>query len=147
MSTVKELFNDAVKYEESLLAHYIFFLLQEGKIELSNHKDTLKFDLAQSEKFQKMYKSNVLGFDQIKIYSLKQRENYFIFIFSKNPKEARELYWRTYAHEPINCMELSPDEIMWYGNRAMTFRDIKKEMKEFPCILGYYEKPYSGGGN
>lgn len=147
MTTVKQLFEDAVHYEESLLAHYIFYLLQKGKAKPEDEASEIDFSFSYADEFRNMWEKNLLDIDQTKIYSLKQSKNKFIFIFAENPKEAQELYWRTYAHEPINCMELSPDEIMWYGNRAMTFRDIKKEMKEFPCIIGYYEKPYSGGGN
>ena len=141
MSTVKELFDYAVKGEESLLAHYILFLLQEGEVTLESDKNAIKHDLADSAKFQNMWKSNYLCFDQIKIYSLKQSMKRFIFIFAKSPKEARGLYYQEYEHEPFNCMELSPDQYVFHGNRFMTFREIKKEMQKFPCTLGYFDKP------
>lgn len=141
MSTVKEAFDEAIKYEESALSHYILFLLQEGEVTLESDKSAINHDLADSAKFQNMWKSNYLCFDQIKIYSLKQSKQRFIFIFAKNPKEARELYYREYEHEPFNCMELSPDQDMFHGNRFMTFREIKKEMQKFPCIFGEYDKP------
>lgn len=141
MSTVKEMFDDAVRYEESTLAHYIFFQLQEGKVQMDDDQSNIDLSEAYSDKFQNMCKNNFLGFDQIKIYSLKQSRSRFIFIFAKNRKEARELYYQEYEKEPINCMELSPDEIMNFGNRFMTFREIKKEIQVFPCILGYFDKP------
>lgn len=141
MSTIKQLYDDAVRFEGSLLAHYIFFLLQEGKVQLDDDESTLDLSLCYADKFLDMWKNNYLGFDQIKIYSLKQSEKRFIFIFAKNPKDARELYYQQYGREPINCMELSPDEIMHYGNRFMSFREIKKEMQSFPCIMGFYDKP------
>lgn len=141
MSTIKDLLDDAVRYEESALAHYIFFLLQEGKVQLADDKSTLDLSLCYADKFQDMWKNNVLGFDKTKIYSLKQSKDTFVFIFAENPRDARYLYWREYGQEPINCMELSQDEIISYGNRFMSFRQIKQEMQKFPCILGYFKKP------
>lgn len=141
MSTVKELFDDAVKCENSILAHYIFFLLQEGKLQLDERVSRLDLYAAESYEFLNTWKNNLLGFDNMKIFSLKQSKDIFIFIFAENTRDARYLYWQEYGQEPINCIELTLDELMDYGNRFMTFRDIKKEMRSFPCIMGYLKKP------
>src|SRR5690606_272939 len=138
--TIKELYEDAIKYEESLLAHYIFFLLQEGEISLESDKNAINYQLANSEEFRELYKSNVLGFDQIKIYSLKQDKNTFAFIYAKSEEEAIKHYRLKFRKEPLNCHELSMDQEMAVGNRFINFRDWKKEFKQFPVFVGFYEK-------
>lgn len=141
MSTVKQLFEDAVKYEEPFLAHYIFCLLQEGKVKPDDDESVLDVGLSNEDKFWDMYQKNILGICDIKIFSLKKKDRHFVFIFAKTPEEARKLYIKTYKKQPLNCHELCPDQLMYYGKRFLSFREIKKEMQEFPCILGHYEKP------
>ncbi len=143
MSTVKELFEDAVKHEESILAHYIMFLLHEGKIRPEDDQSSIDSSLAYNDKFQNMLTKNILGFSNIKVYSLKQSKNRFVFIFAENPKEARLLYYRIFKETPLNCVEMSQDEVMSYGNRFMSFREIKREIKESPYYFGYYDRLYA----
>ncbi|MCM3111650.1 hypothetical protein [Lederbergia lenta] len=140
MTTVKQLYKDAIEFEESTLAHYIVCLLHEGKITLDDNQRVLENVQPDDSKLTKMIKDNQLGFCKVNIYSLKSDQNYFVFIFASNQKNAVEYYKKRFRKIPLNCNELSLDHMMQIGNRYLTFRDLKREQKEFPCIVGFYKK-------
>lgn len=140
--TIKQLYEDAIKYEESFLAHYIFYLIRKGKIALNDDVSVLEHHNDYSDEFLQMWQKNQLGFCQIKVYSLKQNDKKFVFIFAENKKEAILHYRLTYSKNPLNCHELSLDNQMVIGHRVMTFRRLKKEFKSFPVVVGEYERTY-----
>lgn len=140
--TIKELYEDAIKYEESFLAHYIFYLIREGKISFSDDSSVLAHHSDYSDKFLRIWQKNQLGFCQIKVYSLKQEAKKFVFIFAKDRKEAILHYRLTYGKNPLNCHEISLDNEMIVGHRVITFRRLKKEFRTFPVVVGEYEKTY-----
>ncbi|WP_062110007.1 hypothetical protein [Bacillus niameyensis] len=139
MSTIKTLFEDAVQYEESLLAHHIFCLVQEGKISWHDPDSILSNIEPNFEKLESMHESNFLGLCPIKIFSLKLERGQWAFVYAKDPAEASQYVQRTVGKKPLNCHELSPDFEIYYGNRILNFRALKKEQTEFPCLIMYYE--------
>lgn len=140
MTTVKQLYKDAIEYEESTLAHYIACLLQEGKITLDHDHSVLLEIQPDNKKLTKMIDNNQLGFCRIKIYSLKKDKNQFAFIFADSPTSAIDCYKKSFGKDPLNCHELSPDHMMHIGNRLLTFRDLKREQSKFPYLLCIYNK-------
>ncbi|MCJ7840533.1 hypothetical protein MUB24_06275 [Lederbergia sp. NSJ-179] len=142
MPTIRELYEDAIRYEESTLAHYILLLLQEGKISTNDDDSVLDQLPINKERLDRMIQSNYLGFSKIKIYSIKYAENTFAFVYAESPEEARSYFFRHTGMQPLNCHELSLDYMMAVGNRFLSFRDWRKEQSKFPCIVGVYKKEY-----
>ncbi|MBO0994644.1 hypothetical protein [Bacillus sp. SD088] len=140
MATIKALYEDAIKYEESLLAHSIFCLIQEGKIELEQDDAVLLQINPDPEKLEKLLEMNYLGFHQMNIFSLKTGRQKWVFIFAQTAEDAQQHLHMKTGQNPLNCLELSPDEVVFTGNRFLNFRELKKEQTQFPCLVGVYEK-------
>ena len=136
MSTIKALYEDAIKYEESLLAHSIFCLLQERKISLEQDDVVLSQVQPDSETLARLMKINYLGFNQIKIFSLKLARQKWAFIFAQTAEEAQQFLRLQTGCKPLNCLELSPDEVIFTGDRFLNFQELKKEQTQFPCLVG-----------
>lgn len=139
---IQDLYEDSIKYEESLLAHYILFLLQEGEITLQSDIQELKKVNINYQRFLDFYKKNPLGFRLVKVFSLKHSDKNFIFVFAHNQDEAIRFFRKKYRSSPLNCYEYSLDTQMNVGNRFLSFREMRKEVKEFPTVIGFYQKNY-----
>ncbi|MED0758754.1 hypothetical protein P4S93_07375 [Aneurinibacillus thermoaerophilus] len=140
MTTVRELYEESIRYEEKTLAHYILHLLQEGKVSLEDDADSLDLTQADHEKVAAMILQNQLGFSDIRIFSLKYDNKQFAFIFAANEEEAIEFFQKIFKRNPYNCHEYPLDFPMSRGNEFLTFRDMKKEYSRFPALAGFYER-------
>ncbi|WP_335488841.1 hypothetical protein [Bacillus sp. JJ1773] len=137
MPTIEALYEDAIRYEEHVLAHYILCLIQEGKISLDD-EDSVLFEVQPDmEKLTNMIENNHLRFCEIHMYALKVGEGKWAFIFAESEEEAKIHLWRTTGRRALNCREMAPDEEVFIANRFISFREWKKEHKEFPCLVGY----------
>ncbi|KAB2336176.1 hypothetical protein F7731_11800 [Cytobacillus depressus] len=137
MSTIETLYDDAIRYEEHVLAHYILCLIQEGKISLDDEESVLFEVQPDTVKLTKMIENNHLVFCQIHMYALKVGERKWAFIYAVSPEEAKTHLWKMTGSRALNCREMAPDEEVLIGNRFLNFREWKKEQKEFPCLVGY----------
>ena len=137
---VKELYLDAITYEESSLAHYISHLLAERKITLEDDVSQLDLSQADHQKAAAMIQNNTLGFHKIGIYSLKKNAQDFIFIFAGSAQEATDCFTRTFHQNPINCHEYSLDFELSRGKGVISFREMRKEFEGFPAVAGVYQK-------
>lgn len=137
---IKDIYLESILYEESSLAHYIYHLLQEGKLSLEDHQSHL--DLAQADhlKVRELIQNNVLGIHKIRVYSLKMNQTDFFFIFAANKQAAQQFYTKTFQQNPLNCHEYPLDFQLARGNDVISFRDIRKEFESFPVIAGYFAK-------
>ncbi|MEK4381149.1 hypothetical protein NSS70_04425 [Aeribacillus sp. FSL K6-2848] len=140
MTTVRELYEESIRYEEKTLAHYILHLLQEGKVSLEDDADKIDFLQADHEKVAQMIQQNQLGLSDIKFFSLKYDEKIFAFVFAASQEEAIEFFQKKFKRKPKNCHEYPLDFPMARGQEFLTFRDMRKEHKNFPAIAGIYER-------
>jgi len=137
---VKEVYEEAIKLEESPLAHYLFHLLQERKISSNDHISKIDLNQANHQTVEEMIQKNFLHFRKVRIYSLKQNKTDFVFIFARSQEDAIQHYRETYSHSPLNCIETSLDNDFYQGNGRISFRDMKKEFTIFPAIVGSFSR-------
>ncbi|WP_077618332.1 hypothetical protein [Bacillus sinesaloumensis] len=137
---VRDLYIDAICYEEVSLAHYIHHLLQEGKASLEDDASHLDLNLADHEKVREMIENNVLGFHKVGVYSLKKNKREFVFIFAHYEQEAIELFVKTYHQTPLNCHPYSLNTQLLREHKLTTFWEMRKEHLVFPAIAGYFVK-------
>lgn len=137
---VKDVYLDAVMYEESALAHLIHHLITERKVSLEDSLSVLDFERADMQKVTEMIRQNALGFQKINVYSLKKNDKTFIFIFAASRQAAVDYYTYTFRQRPLNCHELSLDYEMSRGKEVITFRALKSEFEKFPAIAGHFER-------
>jgi hypothetical protein len=140
MITVRELYEESIRYEEKTLAHYILHLLQEGQVSLDDDADKIDFLQADHEKVAQMIVQNQLGFSDIKVFSLKYDDKLFAFVFAASQEEAIEFFQKKFKRNPKNCHEYPLDFPMSRGNEFLTFRDMRKEYSHFPALAGFYER-------
>ncbi|WP_144553444.1 hypothetical protein [Bacillus sp. X1(2014)] len=138
--SVKDLYMDCFRYEESTLAHYIYHLLAEKKISLDDDFSIKDLEQADHQKVKELIQNNVLGFHKVGIYSLKMNQKDFVFIFAANKQEAIQFYCKTFNQNPLNCHEYSLDYQIDRGNDGISFRDMRKEFESVPAIAGYFQK-------
>lgn len=138
--TIRELYEDAVRYDEKTLAHYIILLLREGKLSLQDKASKMAEVQPNIETLKDMINKNELGLNPVKIYTLKVNSKKFAFIFAESEEKAIEHFKKSHRSEPLNCIEMSLDELMAVGNRFLTFRDYRNELNTFPYLAGYYER-------
>jgi hypothetical protein len=137
---VKEFYSDCLRFEESVLAHYMYHLLEERKISLDDDLDDIDFEQVDHQKVKELIQSNVLGIHKVRIFSLKMGENDFYFIFALTKQEAIQFYKKTFHHTPLNCHEYSLDFQLYRGKDTISFRDMRKEFESFPAIAGWYKR-------
>lgn len=137
---VKELYLDSIRFEQSSLAHYIYHLLAEQRISLDDPIEHLDFDQADHQKVAEMIQTNLLGFSEVGIYSLKRNAKDFVFIFAHNKQEAMEFFTKTFQQGPLNCHEYSLDFELVRGKTVISFREMRKEFEHFPAIAGNFTR-------
>lgn len=137
---VRDLYIDAICYEEVSLAHYIHHLLEEGKISLEDDESKLDLNAADHTKVREMIEQNILGFYKIGVYALKKNQQEFVFVFAVTEQEAIEFFAKTFHQTPLNCHQYSLTTQIMRDHQLMTFWDMRKEHLVFPAIAGYYER-------
>lgn len=137
---IQNLYQECLQYEESTLAHYIYHLLAEGKLSLTDPTSKLDFNQADHELVAELIQNNILGIHRINIYALKKTNREFVFIFAHSPQEAIQFYEKTFYHKPKNCHEYPLEFEIMRGNKAVSFRELRKEVRRFPCVVGCYMK-------
>jgi hypothetical protein len=135
-----DVFRDSILYEDSLLAHCIHHLLEEKKISLDDDISKLDFNQVDHQKVARMFETNALGIQAIGIYSLKRCKGQFVFIFASSEEEARHHYWETFHQFPLNCHEYPLSFQLTRGNGVVSFRELRREVKRFPVLVGIYEQ-------
>jgi len=140
---VKEVYEYAIEHEEHLIAHYLLYAIQNGVPIDEDIKNLSQYNLDTNEA-RKLAESNVLGFTDIKIFSLKKTEKEYVFIFAEDTESAKKHFFKLYHTKPINCHEYPLDTLMARGNEFITFRDIRKEHDQFPALCGVYFKAIGG---
>jgi hypothetical protein len=137
---VKEFYSDCLRFEETVLAHYMYYLLEERKISLDDNMDDIEYEQVDHQKVKELIERNVLGIRKVRIYSLKMNEEDFYFIFALSKQEAIQFYTKTFHHTPLNCHEYSLDFQLDRGNEAISFREMRRNFKSFPAIAGWYKR-------
>ncbi|MBM4764715.1 hypothetical protein [Bacillus sp. B15-48] len=137
---VKDMYFDAIMYEESVLAHVIQHLILERKVSWEDPISLLDFDQADMQKVTEMINGNALGFKKINCYSLKMDQKKFIFIFAASPQEAVDYFTNSFQQRPLNCHEMLLDYEMTRGNEVKSFRALKNEHEKYPAIAGCFER-------
>lgn len=137
---VKEMYQECLYYEESILIYYIYHLLTEKKISLDDDASKIDYSQADNQKLSFLIENNVLGIQKTRIFSLKMDQKTFVFIFAKSEDEAIQFYYQSFHTTPLNCHEYPLEFELTRESGVYTFRDMKKEFSSFPAIAGYFTK-------
>ena len=137
---VREMYEYSLIYEESTLAHILYYLLAEKKIALDDDVFEIGLNQVNHEKVAELVQRNVLGIRRIGIYSLKMDRKTFVFIYAGSEREAIQFYRKSFHKNPLNCHEYLLDFELARGNDVISFREMRKEFECFPVVTGYFVK-------
>ncbi|WP_061566356.1 hypothetical protein [Heyndrickxia coagulans] len=137
---VRDVYQDAIRYEEPFMAHYIHCLLSDGKINLDDDASKIFRAQINVKKFKQAYGKNILGVNKVKIYSLKMSKNEFAFVFAECKQDAKLFFHSLFNREPFNCLEFDMDFGLLRGRQYVTFRQLRKEITKTPALAFVYRR-------
>lgn len=143
MKTINTLFNEAIQYDVSYAADYIYFAVTKGKLLLDDSSDKLQsIELLPNEQqeFEEMRAKDMMKLRQMKLYAIWQNDKTYAFYFGKSVEEAAKLHEQRTKQKVAkiyNCYNQMIDKAIYFPdtNRTKTFREILKETHEFPCFV------------
>jgi hypothetical protein len=144
MGTIRELYTDAVVFENPFMAYGIFLLAQRNLIDWEADEHTLSLDPLSFEEINEAMKQNLLGLNVVNLYTLKTAWNTFAFILANDAKSATGEYIRVNKRKPEFTVEVNDrmDHSMHHEakGKTMTFREIRNQIKKFPYYVCDYVK-------
>lgn len=145
MSTVKDLLDEAMEYEEKILVYHILYAIEKGKVSLTDPRERFKkirFTQEEQMEIAKRIQENPLKIEKVKIYCLKMDKRKFAMIYARSREEAIEHYKKIFNRTPLNCHEFLLDYEIMQGNKPISYREMRKQFNSFPAYAGYMERSY-----
>ena len=145
MPTVKNLLDDAMKYEMKSLVYCILYALRKKNIQPNDPEEKFfntRFADTENEQIARLIESNPLRLDIIKIYSLKMDKRKFAMIYARSREEAIQYYQELFHKKPLNCHEILLDHEILLGKKPVSFREMRKQFNTFPAYAGFIERGY-----
>lgn len=141
--TINTLFDDAIQYDVPYLADFIFYCVRKRKIAMNEPDEKLEtIELTPSElqEFEEMRTKDMMKLRQVQLYAIKNTHNTYAFYFGKNVEEVANLHEQRTKQKVTkiyNCYNQMIDKSLYFQdtNETKTFREILKEMNDFPCFL------------
>lgn len=144
MGSIRDLYADAMIFENPFMAYGIFLLDQKGLIEWEADEGTLTFDAISLDEINAAIKEDMLSLKKASLYSMKIRNNLFAFILSNNEKSAVREFIRVNGQDPLFVAETNDymGRSMYFeeSKKTMSFRELRDQTKEFPHYVCNFEK-------
>lgn len=145
MPTVKNLLDDAMRYEMKSLVYCILYAIKKKYIQPNDPEENFyatKFTKTDNHEIAKLIEQNPLKLEFVKIYSLKMDKCKFAMIYAQSKEEAIEHYKKIFNRTPLNCHEFLLDYEIMQGNKPISYREMRKQFNSFPAYAGYMERGY-----
>lgn len=144
MGSIRDLYADAMIYENPFMAYGIFLLDQKELIDWEADEETLTLDALTFDEINAAIEQDLLSLKKVNLYSMKIRHNLFAFILSDNEKSAVREFIRVNESEPLAVAETNNymGRSMYFeeSKKTMSFRELRDQTKEFPYYVCNFEK-------
>lgn len=144
MGTIRELYADAVTFENPFMAYGIFLLAKRDLIDWEADEHSLSFDSLSFEEINDAIKQNLLNLNTVNLYTLKIEGDKFAFILANDSKSAVTEYVRVKHCKPEFTVEVNDrmDRSMYdeKTSKTLSFREVRNQTKTFPYYVCEYEK-------
>ncbi|WP_424236392.1 hypothetical protein [Bhargavaea ginsengi] len=144
MTTVMELMQDAIKYDEPLIAHAVMLGIRHGKWSPSDPESVVDWSLLDLEEVRQARDENILGMSKVQVYSSPLGSNRHAIIFAETSLEAATFFLRAFKHKPrvIHHLPHGMDVTTYESDLkdSQTWREIRNELNTFPAVAGIYLK-------
>ncbi len=138
--SVKELLYDAVKYDESFLAHSIYFAVQQGYVKLEEPASTIPYEQLDYEVIKKMRDENRLAMCNVKLYIIPMASKQFALYLATTKDKAQAEHHRVYGGVVNTIIDVSDkmDTVTYCEEtkKWRSFREVKQEVLQFPYYVG-----------
>lgn len=141
---IQELLFDAVKYEESLLAHAIYVGIQRGLFTLHDSVEKFDLDMLPIHEIVEANKQNILKIKKTKLYAIR-RPNHaeYAYYLTEDKESALNKHRELFKEEPLNIYDQSHKrDVSIVGeheplSKAKTFWDYKQNatLPYFICLM------------
>ncbi|MDN4608185.1 hypothetical protein [Sporosarcina highlanderae] len=137
--TVKELLYDAIYYDESLVAHAVYYAVQKGIVHLDEPASRIPKELDYTEIF-KMRDENYLQMCTIKLFTIPLEPKRHALYLAETEDAARAKHHKIYGQLAQRIIDISHrmDYPLFYEETGLskTFRELKREAVKFPYYAG-----------
>ena len=145
--TYQELLTDALNTDDIIIAHYVFYAVQKGVVQLTatyEEEFAYKLDDADIIIVQDMIKQDYLKMRIVKLYAVPLNNQDFAFYFAKTPTDIIEIHTKRFPEAPIKIIDAQRmmNHELWFPetNTFKRFIDIKKETVNYPTLVCVLEK-------
>ncbi|MGX9134259.1 hypothetical protein ACWV26_07750 [Rummeliibacillus sp. JY-2-4R] len=145
MPSIKNLLKDAIEYDLAYLAHFIYFVLERGKIRIEDRSEKLmqiQLNASEENDFYKMYEEDILGMKKIQLYAVELNGNSrcYAFYFAETPNQVVDLHTRIYKWRPkrihnVQRQLLNFDVYDQQTGKTESFKEMLERVVELPCYL------------
>ena len=144
--TYQELLTDALNTDDIIVAHYVFYAVQKGAVQLTATVEddfVYKLDDADIIIVQDMIKQDYLKMRLVKLYAVPLANQEFAFYFAKAPNDIIAIHTSRFRKAPTKIIDAQRmmNHELWFPdtNTFKRFIDIKREVVNYPalaCVLG-----------
>lgn len=145
--TYQELLTDALNTDDIIIAHYVFYAVQKGAVQLTAmYEEDFVYQLDDADIIiiHDMIKQDYLKMRIVKLYAVPLNNQEFAFYFAKAPTDIIGLHTSRFRQEPIKIIDAQRmmNHELWFPetNTFKRFIDIKKETVNYPTLVCVLEK-------
>ncbi|PIC63389.1 hypothetical protein CSV79_12185 [Sporosarcina sp. P13] len=142
MVTVQDLFNYAVEFDLSHLAHSIFWALSHKKVRVEEDHEQLKKVNFDEVAIKQLMEDNLLGIGKVKLFVMEtQEKDWFAFYLAEHSLDAYRLHEDLFRgpQRKITRADRLMVRFMAFAKTGeeMTVYAYKKEVVAFPAYVGH----------
>ncbi|MCG7344883.1 hypothetical protein MHZ92_12115 [Sporosarcina sp. ACRSL] len=138
--TVKELLHDAFLYDLPLMAHTVYYALQQGLVHLDDPESRIPYKELDYDEITKMKDDNWLRMCTVKLFVVPLGGKRFAFYLAETPEEVRVEHRTIYGGVARRVNDVSHKMVMSIycevTKRSQSFWEIKREVLQFPYYVG-----------
>lgn len=141
MWTVQQLLDDAIQYDQPLLAHALFCGIQDGTIHPGEPVEGLDYGRLDLEKVKELSERNVLQIRPVKLYAfpIDPVTKSAAFVLAYDEKTAIQSFVAYYKRHPQKIVDATDriDASISFGDteKVMSFWEIRKQTQTFPRFV------------
>lgn len=142
MTTVKELFDYAIDYDLKLVAHTIYWALQQGAVTLYDNAANMQQITLDTDVIEKWTSENRLAIGKTLIYVIETTTpRYYAFYYAEDVVAAVNVHRALFGEQPRsvhNGSRLLTKVMYFYPADVETcFVEYRKRFVQFPAYIGH----------
>lgn len=139
---LRDVLNDAIKYDESFIAYWIYWVSTKGK-SLDDEYDTITEIKWNTDEIKELMEQNPLGLNAVQVYSHRKGKEFYLFLARNKEEALKGLYDVT--GDLTGEMLVVPNGIhkaLWdvENRRTECLFTLKNSLIDFPHFIGIFKR-------